>query len=172
MNNSIKGRTKKDVRFKEYAFRTDEDGNKIPLKLNKETGEYEEKNPPFFQFYKQNTPLIRKLIKTNPLAAQIFMFFVENMDGTNAIIISYQAMEEIFEVSRRTINRAIKELKDNKYIDIQKSGNMNIYCINAALVWQQSRKKIKFAKFKATVYISESEQTVKIFHSEIKTKGE
>ncbi len=150
----------------------DEDGNKLPIHVDKKTGEITVKNPHFIQFYKSNFSVIRSLFKNNSFAGELFLFFTENMDKTNAIIVSYEALQEIYEKSRPTIYQAIKYLKDNKYIDIQKSGNMNVYCVNAALVWQDFRTNIKFAKFNATVYLSEKEQTKtkKVFHSEVKTK--
>ena len=138
----------------------DETGNILPLKLNELTGELTLKNPHFFQFYKKTFPLIMDLMAKNALAGRIFMFMVNEMNQNNALIISYVALSEIFQKSRRTISRAIKTLADGKYIQIQKSGNMNIYCINAALVWTQSRKKINYAKFNAAVYITATEQTV------------
>lgn len=168
MNNEIK----KIIEETKYTG-IDGEGNKIPMKLDEETGELEAKNPHFFQFYKENFHMIRKLFRKNGFAGELFMFFIENMDRTNAIIISHQTLTEIYDdVCLRTIQRAIKYLKDNEYIDIQKSGNMNVYCVNAALVWQNSRNKIQYAKFNATVYISETEQskTKKVFHSEVKTK--
>lgn len=150
----------------------DENGIKYPVKQNNKTGELEIGNPYFFQFYKDNFNMIQKLIDENHLASRIFMFFIKNMDNTNALIVSYQVLEEIYGYKRTTISAAIKYLKINKYIDIQKSGNMNVYCVNAALVWTMDVNKLKYAKFNATVYISETEQskTKKIFHSEIKTK--
>jgi hypothetical protein len=151
----------------------DDSGNEIPMKLNEDTGEIEAKNPHFVQFYKENFHIIRKLFRRNGFAGELFLFFTENMDKTNALIVSYQTLQEVYnDVCLRTIQRAIKYLKDNKYIDIKKSGNMNVYCVNASLVWQDYRTNIKYAKFNATVYLSENEQvkTKKVIHSEVKAK--
>lgn len=146
-------------------------GRKYGIKPNKETGELEPKST-FFQFYKDNFGAIQELLEKNWLASRIFFFFIENMDYyNNSVIVSYQVLEEIYGFSRPTINRAIKYLKDNKYIDIVKSGNMNVYLVNATLVWQREQNQIKYAKFNAKVIISEKEQTTKkVFKAEIQVK--
>lgn len=133
-------------------------GNKLPAKIDTKTGEIVAKNPPFYQFTKNTFPHLLTLMDSNPFAARVFMFMVSQMNDTNALLISYCALEEIFNKSRRTLSRAIKELVDGGFINIQKSGNMNIYCVNASIVWTKSRSQIYRAKFNATVILSESEQ--------------
>ncbi len=136
----------------------DEHGNHCPVSINKDTGDIKIRKPNFFAFTKSNFPLITKLARDNPMAASVFLFLVENMDNTNALIASYDAMQEHFGKSRKTVYNAIKYLKGNGCIEILKSGNMNVYCINAQIVWNQSQEKIHYAKFNATVYVSKKEQ--------------
>jgi DNA-binding transcriptional regulator YhcF (GntR family) len=126
--------------------------------LDSSTAETVEANPPFVQFYKHSLPFVRKLVKLNGTASQVFIFLVENMEGDNAIIVSQQAMSEVLGIAKRTVQYAIKYLQENKYIDVIKSGTTNVYCVNADIVWQQSHDKKKFAKFAARVFVTESEQ--------------
>ncbi len=136
----------------------DEYGNQCPVVINEHTGEMKLKKPRFLAFTKSNFPAITKLAKDNPMASSVFLFLIENMDNTNALIASYEAMQEHFGKSRKTLYNSIKYLKENDYIQIIKSGNMNVYCINAQIVWNQSQEKIHYAKFNATVYVSKKEQ--------------
>jgi hypothetical protein len=126
--------------------------------LDKETGEVKIVKRPFHAFDKSNYPYIAELARKKPLANSVFTFLVDNMGAENALIVSYKAMMEHFEMTRRPLSDAIKYLKENKYIDVLQSGNANVYCINARIVWNQSQDKIHFAKFNAVVMVLKSEQ--------------
>ncbi|HIH0844139.1 TPA: hypothetical protein ACYHS1_003657, partial [Vibrio cholerae] len=89
-------------------------------------------------------------------------FFISEMDGTNAISISMATLEKIFKLSRRTLSRHIKVLVERKFIEIFKNGNMNIYAINAFIVWTKGDANLWKAKFKATIYLDYDEQTKQI----------
>lgn len=152
-----------------YKFKA-ENGKKIPVTEHHD-GKIERHSTAFKKTTDEHFALMELLIKKHSLAALIYNFFVKNMDNTNAIIMSFDAMEEYFGYSRSALSRAIKVLVSNKMLEIQKSGNMNVYCINADLVWAQREDKKKFARFNATVIISGSEQqTKKVYSKEIKTK--
>lgn len=131
---------------------------RVKADVDRKTGEIKLKSPPFYQFYKKTFPRINELLAENALSVRIFMFMVDQMASNNSLTISYKAMEEVFGKSRRTLSRSIKLLVDYKFVEIRKSGNSNIYCINAKIVWAQSRKNIKHAKFNSTVYLTSSEQ--------------
>ena len=154
-NNKSKDSKKKNI--KNYTA-VDEFGNNLRASVDKDTGLFEVKNPYHVQLYKKHLPTVRKLVKTNPIAGEIFLFFIENMDGTNALVASYKVLEEITGKSERSVARAVKVLKDKKLVKILKSGNMNVYCVNAEVVWQKAREDIKHAKFRANVYLTETEQ--------------
>jgi hypothetical protein len=71
-----------------------------------------------------------------------------------------------------TVHRKIKLLKDNGFIDIQKSGTANVYFVNSRIAWTSARAGREFATFKANVILSakEQEKTKPIFKDMIKTK--
>ena len=131
---------------------------KTGIYFDRGTAEVKEGNPPFIQFYKHSFPFVRKLMKENPTACNVFMFLVENMEGDNALVVSQQAMCEVLGLARRTVQYAISYLQENKYIAVLKSGPSNVYCVNADIVWQESHNKKKFARFAARVFMTESEQ--------------
>lgn len=124
-----------------------------------------EKSSPFKSFIQMNKKtyeLEDKLMQKNPLAYRIWRFLANNMDSYNAVIVSYSTMQEIFEVSRMTLYRAIKLLDEDDYIRIYKSGTSNVYALNDNMVWNSWGTNKKYSKFSANVIISENEQEEKV----------
>jgi len=126
--------------------------------VNKDTGEISEGNNPFYQFYEHNLKLIRWMTRENPRALEIFLWLVEHMDGKNAIVVSQPALAEALKIHRSTIHRSILFLREHHCIAVLKSGNTNIYAVNADIVWRDTHENKKFALFDARVYLSLSEQ--------------
>lgn len=102
------------------------------------------------------------LMAKSPIAYRIFKFLMNNMDGYNAVVCSYQVLQEYFDVSKPTITRAVKLLKERNYIDVHKSGTSNVYTVNKQIAWNSWGNHFKYAKFGANIIISESEQTAQI----------
>lgn len=101
----------------------------------------------------------RALTRKNPLASEILMYLVENMGKTtNAVVCSYNTLTEITGVSRSSVARAVKTLRDDRWIESIKIGNATAYCVNAIAFWQSYRNQKKYAIFQATVIASATEQ--------------
>jgi len=119
------------------------------------------KKSPFKNFVQVNKDAYKAedwLMAKSPIAYRIFKFLINNMDGYNAVVCSQVVLQETFGVSRPTIARAIKILKEKKYIDVYKSGTSNIYAINKNIVWNSWGTNYDYAKFGANIILSESEQ--------------
>ena len=102
---------------------------------------------------------MRKLARKSPIAHEILYYLVEHMGRTtNAVVCSYTTLCEITGVSRPTVGRAIKLLKDDQWIDTVKIGNANAYCVNERVFWQAGRNQRKYAIFSATVIASATDQ--------------
>lgn len=128
--------------------------------------ELRRKNHDFVQYSRKGLEALSLL--NNLLAHKIFLYLSKEMDLENAIVISQQTLAQIFDVSRSTVNIAVKELEDKKLLEIYKIGNTNVYCLNANIVWSTSRDKIETAKFKAQVVISKDEQIRKVKKDKLK----
>lgn len=138
------------------------------------------KRSPFQNFIQVNKDSYKAedwLMAKSPIAYRIFKFLINNMDGYNAVICSYQVLQETFEVSKPTITRAIKLLKDKGYVAVLKSGTSNVYAINHQIAWSSWGTNYPYSKFPANIIlsISEQEESVKtqikaIKHKEIITK--
>lgn len=89
----------------------------------------------------------RKLLTTLVLA----------MDRSNAVVVSQDVLVKMTGMSKATIKRAVAHLREQKWIEVVKSGTANIYRINKYVFWQ-SRAEGKFAAFGANVVIGWDEQ--------------
>ena len=116
----------------------------------------------FVQFNKDMYKAEDWLMKESPIAYRIFKFLVNNMDDYNAVICSQTVLQEQFEVSRATVSRALKLLKDKGYVAVFKSGTSNVYALNDKIVWKSWGTNYQRSKFPANVLISLSEQEEKI----------
>lgn len=128
------------------------------------------KESPYQRWFQVNKDYYKAedwLMAKSPIAYRIFKFLINNMDNYNAVICSCTVLQERFDVSRPTVSRAIKLLKEKKYIEVYKSGTSNVYAINKNIVWNSWGKNYKYAKFGANIILSESEQEEQ---TEIKTE--
>ncbi len=116
----------------------------------------------FFAYNQETYPSKVLLARKNPVANSIFEFFVSEMDNTNAICVSMNTLEQVFELKRNAISKHIKYLVDKSFISVFKIGNMNVYAVNAYVVWTQGDANLHRAKFTATMYLNFDEQTSKI----------
>ncbi len=124
-----------------------------------ETVESHPDNFNFVQLSRAYLHQMRQLARKSPIAHEILYYFVEHMGRTtNAVVCSYATLCEMTGVSRPTVGRAIKLLKDDNWIDTVKIGNSNAYCVNERVFWQAGRNQRKYAIFSATVIASASEQ--------------
>ena len=120
-----------------------------------------EKNSPFSrwtQFNLEHTKELMWLAVKYPKAHAILYFLVDQMDEHNAVMCSYQVLQEVLEISKPTITRSIKVLKDNGFIAILRSGTSNIYTINDKVYWKSWGNNKKYSKFPANIVLGMSEQ--------------
>ena len=144
--------------------------------LDKTTGELRLGNKKFYQFYVHNFKVISQLQRDFSTAVTILFFIIEHMELDNALVISQKALSEVLGISRSTVYRNVEILKNSKIIRVLKTGNSNIYVVNADVVWRKSAEQKKFALFNAKVYLTPSEQdeikkpikTYKRKHAEIR----
>lgn len=113
----------------------------------------------FVQIQKGYMKQWRQLIKEKPLAAEIMFYFMEVMGRTtNAVICSYKTLEEVTGYSRPSVARAIRHLKDQRWVDSVKVGSATAYAVNEKIAWQAARNQRQYAMFSATVIANQAEQ--------------
>lgn len=119
--------------------------------------EKEKKNTNFVMIYREHMPEIRWLMKQSRYASNIFNFILEHMDYNNTLMCSYQVFMDYFEISKPTVTRAIKLLKENGFVDILKSGTSNVYIVNQEIAWTSWDNQKKYCKFNGNILISAKE---------------
>lgn len=120
-----------------------------------------EKQSPFSrwtQFNNEHTKELMMLAMKYPKAHAILYFLVDQMDNYNACICSATVMQEVLGVSRQTISKNIKILKDLGFLAVFKSGNANVYTINDKVYWKSWGNNRQYSKFPANVVLAMSEQ--------------
>jgi len=116
------------------------------------------KNRNFVMLYRNEKKSLIDLGKKDASASVLLNFLILHMDTENCLIVSGETLAECLGWSLRTVRSKVKVLYDLQMIDILKSGNTNIYCINSNLAWSTYANKKQYAKFRARVLISKSEQ--------------
>ena len=112
---------------------------------------------------------LRELQLKSPVGALVFSVIREHMGiGTNAVTISNKALGQIIGKSRQTVTRAIAYLRNNRYVQVLKSGTTNTYIVNEQIAFS-GRVGQRKAVFSATVVAHECEQD-KGFNEPIKLK--
>lgn len=116
-----------------------------------------QKNHNFVMMYRDHMPEVRWLMKKSGIASSILNFIMEHMDNNNALCCSYQVFIDYFDISKDTVRRSIKLLKDNGFIDVLKSGTSNVYIVNEDVAWTSYRDEKKFCKFKGNILVCATE---------------
>lgn len=117
----------------------------------------EQRNKNFVMMYRDHMPELRWLMKKSGIASSILNFIMEHMDNKNALCCSYQVFIDYFDVSKDTVRRSIKLLKDNGFIDVLKSGTSNVYIVNEEIAWTSWENQKKYCKFQGNILISATE---------------
>lgn len=125
-------------------------------------------NQNFVMLFRNEISSIVNLQKEDAKAGVLFMFLLEHMDRENALIVSIETISELLEWSRPTVCRKIKFLKEKNFITTARTGNSSIYFVNANIAWSTYGNKKEYAKFKASVLISKSEQEYRIKSTKFK----
>lgn len=110
------------------------------------------------QFNNEHTKELIGLAMKYPKAHAILYFLIDQMDNYNALVCSYQVIEDALGISKSTCQRAISQLKKFGFIAVQKSGSANVYTINDKVYWKSWGNNRQYSKFPANVVLAKSEQ--------------
>ena len=130
-------------------------------KKAEEERQQREKRSPFgrwTQFNNEHTRELMWLALKHPKAHAILLFLVDQMDNYNAVMCSYQVIQEVLGISRATASASVRVLRENGFIAVLKSGTSNVYAINDTVYWKAWGNRKQYSKFPANIVLSLSEQ--------------
>jgi hypothetical protein len=116
------------------------------------------KNMDFVQVSRAELRAIADLGAKSALALDLLMVLAQSMDKQNAVMISFKAMEQILGKSRPTLDRAVRLLREDKWIQVVKVGTANAYILNSAVFWTDRGDKRHMASFGAQIVTTLEEQ--------------
>lgn len=119
--------------------------------------ERNKENKDFVMYFRPFMDELTKMAGENYTAYKLFQFLCKNMDGTNALVVSMTALSEIMNSSTKTIQRAVKYLKENGWVCVMKSGTSNVYIVNPNVAWTSYADQKATCAFQANVILSGSE---------------
>ena len=79
----------------------------------------------------------------------------------NAVVISQKNLIRLMGASRPTVQRAVKKLRDDLWVEVRQIGDRgttNAYIINDRIAWRGKRDGIRYSLFSAAVVVSDDEQ--------------
>lgn len=101
------------------------------------------------------------LTAKSPRAAQIMHLITARMGEHNAVVVSQNTLVKLTGTSRRTVQRALAVLVEDRWIEtrqIGERGTVNAYIVNDRVAWNGKRDGIRHSLFSAEVIVSEEEQ--------------
>lgn len=114
-------------------------------------------NRGFVQVSRDYLDALDALMVESVSARRLLTVLIKGMDKGNALVISQERLQKETTFGASTIKRAIKLLRERRWIEVIKVGNMNVYRVNSNVVWT-SRADGKHASFNATVVVDWDEQ--------------
>ena len=101
------------------------------------------------------------LIAKAPKAAQLMHVLVARVGPHNAVVVSQNTLMALTKASRRTVQRALSVLVEDRWIEVRQvgqNGTVNAYIINDRVAWTGKRDGIRYSLFSASVVVSDEEQ--------------
>ena len=115
-----------------------------------------------------------QLTMKSPKASALLQVLVSRMGHQNAVVIAQKTLARMMGCSADTIQRAVRDLVDGRWIQIVQigpRGTVNAYVVNANVAWGEARDHIqRLAVFTATVVADADDQPVELLkHRELRT---
>ena len=101
------------------------------------------------------------LIEKAPKSAQLMHILTARVGEHNAVVVSQKTLSELMKCSRRTVQRAVDVLVEDRWIEVRQigeHGTVNAHIINDRVAWSGKRDGIRYSLFTAAVIVSEAEQ--------------
>ncbi|MFA8436800.1 MAG: HTH domain-containing protein [Marinifilaceae bacterium] len=111
------------------------------------TGEKENLDSLYSQYWKENRGLIQELVREFPKAVEVLTFLVKNAGQEDSLVISMEALGEALDISRQTVYRAVNYLKEKHVVNVSKKGNTNAYSLNKSMAVSEEKNVFDICSF-------------------------
>jgi DNA-binding transcriptional MocR family regulator len=103
---------------------------------------------------------LRGLMRVAPKAAELMLALIEHMQpGAGGVVVaSRETMRELLDVSMPTVERALRTLINEGWVQRIRIGSAHALAINERVAWVGPRGDLPHAVFSATVIASRAEQ--------------
>ena len=101
------------------------------------------------------------MIEKAPKAAQLMHILTARVGEHNAVVVSQKTLSALMKCSRRTVQRAVDVLVEDRWIEVRQigeNGTVNAHIINDRVAWSGKRDGIRYSLFTAAVIVSDEEQ--------------
>jgi hypothetical protein len=116
----------------------------------------ERRNADFVQVARRSMDELGQLAIRAPKAMGLLVMIAKRMGRQNALVASYDTLQQLTGLSRATVQRSLKLLRDERWITTLRVGSASAYVVNAAVMWT-THGHLKSAAFTATVVTTERE---------------
>lgn len=132
----------------------------VTLKATQKMGDYITQNHHFAMVELTALEGLSDLIARAPMAARLIVTLIRRMSpgSGGVVVVSRQAMCELLECSMPTVERALRLLINEGWVQRMRIGSAHALAINSRIAWTGSRGQLSHAVFDATVIASRSEQ--------------
>lgn len=104
-------------------------------------------NESFFQIQDQAVPYVDALVAANPAAFRVFWWLTRQVNKQNKAIADQKRIGAELSLHRNTVGSAVAYLRKHRFLETYKAGTTTGYCLNAWVIWRDSRSTRTNAPF-------------------------
>lgn len=114
------------------------------------------KNRDFVQLSRRTMDQMAQLVSKSPAAMKLLIVIGKRMGRNNALVASYETLAKISGMSVSGVNRAVKVLKQDRWMTTIRVGSATAYVVNSNVMWT-TFGNLKLAAFNATIVTTSDE---------------
>lgn len=99
------------------------------------------------------------ILADNPKAMKVYLFMAAIANyNSNAVLVDKEELRQIMNTTVRTVERAIRTLKELGFIDVIKRKQATIYILNPKITWAAKNSQRQYCQYEGIVGVCPSKQ--------------
>lgn len=118
-------------------------------------------SPRFVQTERETHEAWARLTIEAPKASAVMHLITARMKRNNRTLLTHAEIQRELGISRPTVQRAIKHLREGRWLEVYQigeTGSANIYGINSRVAWATGRDGLRYADLSVELRIREKDQ--------------